>query len=141
MALTRRQMDQKLDEHFGFEAADNVEGVLATLAPDADHDIVGYPTGPTKGRDAARGFYENLFSDLSDGSVKSLRRYYGEDFMVDDSMWTGRAPGRPFGLEGRGRALSFRLLHVIEFSNTGDIKRENVWIDLASILQQLPQDR
>jgi uncharacterized protein len=141
MALTRRQMDQKLDEHFGFEAADNVEGVLATLAPDADHDIVGYPTGPTKGRDAARGFYESLFADLSGGNVKSLRRYYGEDFMVDDSMWTGNAPGRPFGLEGRGRPLSFRLLHVIEFTGGGDIKRENVWIDLASILQQLPQDR
>jgi uncharacterized protein len=141
MALTRRQMDQKLDEHFSFEAADNVEGVLATLTSDADHDIVGYPTGPTRGREAARGFYENLFTDLSDGSVKSLRRYYGEDFMVDDSMWTGKAPGRPFGLEGRGRPLSFRLLHVIEFTNAGDIKRENVWIDLASILQQLPQDK
>jgi uncharacterized protein len=141
MALTRRQMDQKLDEHFGFEAADNVEGVLATLTADADHDIVGYPTGPTKGREAARGFYESLFNDLSDGSVKSLRRYYGDNFMVDDSMWTGKAPGRPFGLEGRNRPLSFRLLHVIEFTDGGDIKRENVWIDLASLLQQLPQDQ
>ncbi|MDP3737432.1 MAG: ester cyclase [Hyphomonadaceae bacterium] len=141
MALTRRQMDQKLDEHFGYEAADNVEGVLATLTHDADHDIVGYPTGPTKGREAARGFYESLFSDLSDGSVKSQRRYYGEDFMVDDSLWTGKAPGRPFGLEGKGRPLAFRLLHIIEFTEVGDIKRENVWIDLASILQQLPQDK
>jgi hypothetical protein len=141
MALTRRQMDQKLDEHFGYEAADNVEGVLATLTVDADHDIVGYPTGPTKGREAARGFYENLFKDLSDGSVKSLRRYYGDNFMVDDSLWTGKAPGRPFGLEGRNRPLSFRLLHVIEFTDAGDIRRENVWLDLASILQQLPQDK
>ena len=141
MALTRRQMDQKLDEHFGYEAADNVEGVLATLTVDADHDIVGYPTGPTKGREAARGFYENLFADLSDGSVKSLRRYYGDNFMVDDSMWSGKAPGRPFGLEGRNRPLSFRLLHVVEFTDAGDIRRENVWLDLASILQQLPQDR
>jgi len=141
MALTRRQMDQKLDEHFGFEAADNVEGVLATLAHDVEHDIVGYPTGPTRGRDAARGFYESLFADLSDSRVESLRRYYGEDFMVDESLWSGKAPGRPFGLEGKGRPLSFRLLHIIEFTNAGDIKRENVWIDLASIVQQLPQDR
>jgi hypothetical protein len=132
-------MDQKLDEHFNYEATDNVEGVLATLTADADHDIVGYPTGPTKGREAARGFYENLFADLSDGRVKSLRRYYGENFMVDDSMWSGTAVGRPFGLEGRGRPLAFRLLHVIEFTEGGDIKRENVWLDLAAILQQLPQ--
>jgi hypothetical protein len=139
MALTRRQMDQKLDEHFNYEATDNVEGVLATLTADADHDIVGYPTGPTKGREAARAFYENLFADLSDGRVKSLRRYYGENFMVDDSMWSGTAVGRPFGLEGKGRPLAFRLLHVIEFTEDGDIKRENVWLDLAAILQQLPQ--
>jgi hypothetical protein len=132
-------MDQKLDEHFNYEATDNVEGVLATLTADADHDIVGYPTGPTKGRQAARAFYENLFADLSDGRVKSLRRYYGENFMVDDSMWSGTAVGRPFGLEGKGRPLAFRLLHVIEFTEDGDIKRENVWLDLAAILQQLPQ--
>ena len=139
MALTREQMDRKLDEHFGFELADDVDGVLATLTDDVEHDIVGSPTGPTRGPDGARGFYEALFADLSDGEVRSLRRLYGENFMVDDSVWRGKAPGRPFGLEGKGRPLEFRLLHVLEFAESGDIRRENVWIDLASILQQLPQ--
>lgn len=137
MGLSREQMDAKIDEHFGFEMADDVEGVLATLAEDVEHDIVGWPTGPVHGREATRNFYETLFADLSEGSVKPLKRLYGENFMVDDSMWSGRAPGRPFGIEGRGRALSFRLLHVVEFTEGGDIARENVWIDLASILQQL----
>ena len=139
MALTREQMDRKLDEHFGFEAADDVEGVLATLTEDVEHDVVGWPTGPVSGRDAVRPFYEATFEDLADGKVESLRRYYGDDFMVDDSIWRGTAAGRPFGLEGKGRPLEFRLLHVIEFSDGGDIKRENVWIDLASIIQQLPR--
>ena len=31
MSLTPAQMDSRIDEHFGFEAADNVEGVLSTL--------------------------------------------------------------------------------------------------------------
>ena len=140
MSLSRQEMDRKIDEHFGFEARDDVEGVLATLAPDVEHDIVGWLTGPTRGRAAARGFYEALFADLADGKVERLRRLYGEDFLVDDSVWTGRAPGRPFGLEGRDRPLSFRLLHVVEFTPQGDIARENAWIDMASILQQLPQD-
>ena len=70
----------------------------------------------------------------------ALRRLYGEDFLVDESLWRGRAPGRPFGLDGRDRPLEFRLLHVIEFAGNGDIKRENVWLDLAAILRQLPQD-
>ena len=139
MALTRSQMDRKIDEHFGFEARDDVEGVLATLSPDVEHDIVGSPSGPTHGREGARPFYEGLFADLSEGKVESMRRLYGNDFLVDESLWQGKATGKPFGLDGRGRALEFRLLHVIEFTNTGDIKRENVWLDLATIIRQLPQ--
>ena len=138
MAVTPAYMDSKLDEHFGFEARDDVEGVLSTLTEDVVHDIVGWPSGPTRGREATRAFYETLFSDLSDGKVSRLRRLYGENFMVDESLWTGKAPGRPFGIEGRGRPLEFRLLHVLEFSEAGDISREAVWVDLASIQQQLP---
>jgi hypothetical protein len=138
--LTPAEMDRKLDEHFGFEARDDVEGVLATLAPDAVHDVVGWPAGPSHGRAAARAFYESLFADLSESRVRSLRRLHGEDFLVDESLWEGRAPGRPFGLEGRDRPLEFRLLHVIEFTAAGEIGRENVWVDLAAIMRQLPQE-
>jgi hypothetical protein len=140
MALSRADMDRKIDEHFAYEARDDVEGVLATLALDAEHDIVGAPTGPTRGREGARGFYEGLFADLADGSVETQKRLYGDGFLVDESLWRGRATGRPFGLEGRDRPLEFRLLHVMEFNDSGDIRRENVWLDLAAIIQQLPQD-
>ena len=140
MPLTPQQMDRTIEEHFGFEAADDVEGVLATLAPDATHDIVGYPTGPTRGRANARGFYERMFADLAESKVSVIKRLYGEDFMVDESLWEGRAPGRPFGLEGRNRPLRFRILHVVEFTADGQIQREQVWLDMAAIIQQLPQD-
>ena len=139
MTLSRSEMDRRLDEHFGYEARDDVAGVLATLAPDVEHDIVGWPAGPSHGREATRPFYESLFADLADGSVKSLRRLYGENFMVDESLWRGTARGRPFGLAGNDRPLEFRLLHIIEFDAGGAIKRENVWLDLAAIMQQLPQ--
>jgi predicted ester cyclase len=137
MALTTEQMSRKLDEHFAYEASDDVEGVLATLAPDVQHDIVGSPTGPTHGREGARGFYEQLFTDLAESRVRTLRRLHGANFIVDESLWSGTAPGRPFGIEGRGRPLEFRLLHVMEFNDSGDIARENVWLDMAAILQQL----
>lgn len=137
MALTREQMDAKIDEHFRFEAADDVEGVLSTLAADVEHDIVGWPSGPTHGRDNARPFYERLFADLADGKVTCTRRLYGDNFIVDESIWEGAAPGRPFGLAGGGRPLRFRLLHVVEFTDTGEIQRENVWIDHAAMVEQL----
>ena len=140
MPLTPNQMDRMIDEHFAFEGRDDVDGVLATLADDVEHDIVGWPFGPSRGRDGARKFYETLFHDLSDSSVRCVKRLYGPDFMVDESIWAGRAPGKPFGLEGHNRPVAFRLLHVIEFADSGDIRRENVWIDLAAIMRQLPQD-
>lgn len=139
MAMTRADMDRKMDEHFEFEARDDVEGVLRTLAAEVEHDIVGSPTGATRGREAARGFYEQMFVDLSDSKVECLRRLYGDDFMVDESMWRGRAVGTPFGIKGDGRTLEFRLLHVVEFTSNGDIRRENVWLDLAAIQRQLTQ--
>ena len=140
MALTREQMDQKLHEHFDFEARDDIEGVLATLAEDVTHDVVGWPTGPTQGRESVRPVYETLFADLADSTVKSVRRLYGENFLVDESVWEGRAVGRPYGFEGRGRPLRFRLLHVLEFTETGQIQREQVWADLTAMIHQLPKD-
>jgi len=134
------QMDRKIDEHFGFEASDDVEGVLATLAPDATHDIVGWPSGPTYGRENARAFYEQMFTDLAEGKVTTVKRLYGENFLVDESIREGKAIGRPLGLEERSRPLRFRILHVLEFADDGRIQRENVWFDMAAITQQLPQD-
>lgn len=138
--MTREEMDQKIDEHFGFEASNNIDGVLATLAPDAEHDIVGWPTGPTRGREAARAFYQTMFADLADSKVQCVKRLYGDGFLIDESLWSGKAQGRPFGLDGNNRPLEFRLLHIIEFTDSGDIQRENVWIDFAAIMRQLPQD-
>ena len=137
MPLTASMMDHKVDEHFGFEARDDVEGVLSTLADDVEHDVVGWPLGASHGRDDARAFYEATFADLSDGKVRTVRRLYGETFMVDESIWSGTAAGRPFGLEGNGRPLEFRLLHILEFGEDGAIRRENVWLDMAAIQQQL----
>lgn len=140
MALTPEQMDRKIDEHYACERNDDVEGVLATLAPDAIHDVVGWPHGPSRDAAAMRHFYETLFADLSDSTVTPVRRLYGDGFMVDESVWHGKAAGHPFGLEGRNRPLDFRLLHVIEFAPSGQIRKEQVWLDFAAILRQLPQN-
>src|SRR4029434_3773829 len=85
MPLTPAQMDKSIDEHFGYERADDIDGVLATLAPDAVHDIGGRPHGPTHGREKARAFYTQMFADLAESSVTPVRRLYGNNFMVDES--------------------------------------------------------
>ena len=34
MAMSRSEMDRRMDQHFAYEAADDIGGVLATLAAD-----------------------------------------------------------------------------------------------------------
>ncbi|HEX3941273.1 MAG TPA: ester cyclase [Acidobacteriaceae bacterium] len=137
MSLTRMEMDRAVDEHFKYEAEDDIEGVLSTLAADVTHDIVGWPAGPTQGRENARPFYEALFADLTESTAATVKRLYGENFVVDESFVEFKAVGRPFGVEGKGRTVRTRLLHVIEFASDGMIKRENAWIDMAALMQQL----
>lgn len=133
----QQRFDRMIDNHFRYEATDDVEGVLSTMVEDVEHEVVGSPLGTLHGRQAARGFYDALFADLSGDKVTTVRRYYGDDFVVDESLWEGTAPGTPFGIPGRGRRLSFRLLHIFDMAPDGRIRRENVWLDFASILQQL----
>ncbi len=136
-AISKEHFDRMIDRHFRFEAENDVDGVLSTMTDDVEHDVVGSPMGLLQGQEAARGFYDALFADLSGEKVTMLRRYYGPDFVVDESLWEGTAPGAPFGIPGNGRRIAFRLLHVFDMAPDGKIKRENVWLDMASILQQL----
>jgi predicted ester cyclase len=56
--------------------------------------------------------------------------------MVLDQMMTGTVTGSMLGLPGNGRQVTFRILHVFEFTE-GLISRENVWLDGAAIQHQL----
>lgn len=135
--LDTEQVDRLIDEHFRYECEDDVEGVLSTLAEDATHDVVGSPLGELHGREQARSFYEQMYADLDGHGVTRLHRYYGEGFVVDESLWEGVAVGTPLGIPGNGKQLSFRILHVFELTPAGEIARENVWMDYPAIVRQL----
>src|SRR3712207_4313162 len=131
MGMTREQMDALVNEHFGYEASDDVEGVLGTLADEAEHEVIPSPVGALTDRDQMRSYYEMLFGSLKGESVTPLRRLYGDDFLIDETLWHGRIEdGRPFLRDGKSGDVSFRLLHVFEIRD-GKISREQVWCDLA----------
>ena len=137
MSLTPAEMAVLMDRHFAYEMNDDVDGVLATLAPEAVHDIVGAPEGPTVGHLRTRPTYEQVFANLAGDRVETLHRYYGNNCLTDESLWIGRAVGNPLGIHGRNRPLRFRILHVMEFDDAGLITRENVWLDQNAIISQL----
>ena len=137
MAMSPQQIDRIIEEHFRYEATDDVEGVLGSLANEVRHEVVPSPMGAQTDKRGIREFYKMLFADLKGEGVTPLRRLYGEDFVVDEAMWHGRvANGRPFLMEGRSGKVSFRLLHIFELRN-GKIANEQVWCDLAALQRQL----
>ena len=137
MSMTREQMDALVDEHFRFEAMDDIDGVMSTLQDGAMHEVIPSPVGALSDPERQRAYYELLFGSIKGESVEQLHRYYGDNFLVDETLWHGTIEdGRPFLCDGRSGHVSVRLLHVFEFRD-GKIAREQVWCDLAAIQRQL----
>jgi predicted ester cyclase len=135
--MTPQQMDEIINQHFRYEATDDVAGVVGSLSEKIEHEVVPSPVGMQTDRAKIASFYSMLFADLRGERVTPLRRLYGKDFVVDESLWHGRIEnGRIFLCEGRSGKVSFRLLHVFELEGE-KIKREQVWCDLAAIQKQL----
>jgi steroid delta-isomerase-like uncharacterized protein len=135
-SLPRAAIDEILEHHFRREREGDVEGTLETFTEDVVHDVVGDPTGELHGLDAVGGRYGHLFSNVKGEHVDVKHRLYGDNFVVDDKIWTARVDGEFLGIPGRGRSISVRVLHVFEFRN-GRICRENVWLDAGAAIAQL----
>ncbi len=130
------EMDVLIDQHLTAEMAGDPDGCVAMYTDDVVHDVVGFPLGPQTGPDAARGFYEQLTSDIRTEEMVPKRKYYGADFCVIEHEWRGTVPGSFLGVPGNGKHISFRLLHIWEFKE-GRMSRENVWLDGGSVIAQL----
>jgi ketosteroid isomerase-like protein len=137
MGLSPAEMDRIIDEHFGYEARDDVDGVMASLAPEVEHEVVPSPVGELRDPAQIRAYYQRLFGSVKGESVTPIRRLYGDDFIVDETLWRGHIEdGSIFLCDGKSGPVSFRLLHVFELED-GRITREAAWCDLAAIQRQL----
>lgn len=128
-------LDVLVDDHFAAEIDGDLPRLLATFSDDVEHDVVGN-AAISSGKAAVEAFYRGLLADLRLDEIRSVHRYHGDGFVVDESIVTARAVGSPFGIPGGGRTVRFRLLHVFEIRG-GEIARENAWIDTAAVLAQL----
>jgi ketosteroid isomerase-like protein len=139
VSLSREQIDHILEDHFLREAGGDVQGTLATLTDDVVHDVVGDPAGELHGPAAVGQRYGYLFSNVKGERADVKHRLYGDNFVVDDRIWTAQVVGEFMGITGHGRRISIRVLHVFEFRD-GLISRENVWLDAGAAISQLTSD-
>jgi len=135
-SLSREAIDRIIEDHFRREADGDVEGTLKTFTDDVVHDVVGDPAGELHGPGAVGQRYGHLFSNVKGEHADVKHRLYGQNFAVDDKIWTAQVTGELMGIPGHGRRISIRVLHVFEFRD-GLISRENVWIDAGAAIAQL----
>jgi len=134
--MERSEMDRLIEEHLAAEKAGDPAGCVAMYTDDVVHDVVGMPSGPLSGVEAAQGFYEFLTQNIKTERMDVNRAWYGDDFCVIEHQWHGPVTGEFLGVPGHGREISFRMLHVWEFKDDR-ISRENVWLDGGAIMAQL----
>ncbi len=134
--MTRQQMDALVDEHYRSEELADIDAIVEGFVPDAAHDVAGRPGGEVHGSDEIADYYRVLLEALRIDRFEPVRRWHGADHVVDESILHGTAIGRVFGLDGRGRPVHVRLLHVFDFDD-GLIRRESAWLDVASLQRQL----
>lgn len=135
-ALSRQQMDALVDGHLRAEEAGDLQAITEGFTQDAEHTVAGRPGGPLHGQDEIAAYYGALLAALPITRFEPVRRRYGDDHVVDESIVHATAVGEVFGFEGRGRPVRFGLLPVFDFAD-GLICRESAWLDLASIQRQL----
>ena len=95
--MTLEEMDRVVEQHFAMEARADIDGILATFTDDIEHDVVGAPGGPLRGKAAARRFYEALTRELPATDAIPRHRYHGDNVLVDEVLWEARADGRTAG--------------------------------------------
>ena len=134
--MTPAEMDELIERHIAAERAGDTAGAVAMYTDDVEHDVVGSPTGPVRGKEAAQDFYEFLTTNIQTETMDPVHTYYGDESCVMEHTWTGTVPGEFLGIPGHGKRITFRLLHVWEFRD-GRISRENIWLDGGSIAAQL----
>lgn len=133
------EMQSLIERHLKAEGVGDVDGAVAVYTDDVEHDVVGWPGGPSRGKHAAHDFYTHLTASFRTEEERPTRRYVTDDALVLEQDMTGTVIGTFLGMPGNGRRITFRILHVFEFRD-GLICRENVWLDVASIQRQLTSD-
>jgi hypothetical protein len=134
--MTRDEMDALVDGHYRAEEAGDIDAIVEGFVAGAEHDVAGRPGGELRGGEQIADYYRGLLAALRIERFEPVRRRHGSSHVVDESVLCGVAVGRVFGVEGRGREVRVRLLHVFDFADRL-ISRESAWLDVAGLQQQL----
>jgi hypothetical protein len=105
--MDHAKMQDLVSRHLRAEGMGDVGGAVAVYTDDIEHDVVGFPGSPHRGKDGAREFYKDLTANFRTEGEEVLHRYLTDDSMILEQIMTGTVIGSMLGLPGHGRRISF----------------------------------
>jgi len=124
-----------IDRHEEAEAAQDVEGVVATFGPDAV--LEPKPTGREFiGPAEIRVFYQDLFGAFPDLAPRLVHRYRDGAVVIDELVFSGTHAGPFMGIPATDRPVEVAASVVYEVRD-GQLIREAAYWDVATMLVQM----
>ncbi len=111
----------------------DIDGLIATLAPDCAYEVV--PTGQRwDGHDGARRFYEELFAAFPDNAFALTDIVVGPQGVFEVATLTGTNLGSWAGAEPSGLPISLQVLILFPWQPaTQRFAGERIWFDRAAV--------
>ena len=111
----------------------DIDGLIATLAPDCLYEIV--PTGQRwEGHDGARAFYTELFGAFPDNRFALTEIVVGPQGVFEAAQLTGTNLGPWAGVEPSGLPVALEVLILFPWDPDARLFRgERIWFDRGTV--------
>jgi hypothetical protein len=111
----------------------DIDGLIATLAPDCVYEIV--PTGQRwEGHKGARAFYSELFAAFPDNAFALSEIVVGPQGVFEAATLTGTNLGPWAGAEATGLPIALQVLILFPWSPAAErFSGERIWFDRGAL--------
>jgi steroid delta-isomerase-like uncharacterized protein len=133
---TRSQLAARLrlvDDHFRYENAHDLDGILAAFGAAPDLTLNGEAHG---GRDTVRAFYEGLLRAFPDLQIEVKKRYVAEDTVVAEVVLKGTQRESFLGHPPTGRYVEIPTCAIFRFDVADKFAGATIYFDGAVLLAQ-----
>lgn len=113
----------------------DIDGLVATLAPDCVYEIV--PTGQRwEGHEGARAFYSELFAAFPDNRFALREIVVGPQGVFEAARLTGTNLGPWAGAPASGLPVDLEILILFPWDpTTGRFLGERIWFDRGALTE------
>jgi predicted ester cyclase len=135
-AATHRRIRRLWQRHSIAEDRRDIDGLMATLAPDCLYEIVGAGL-LWEGHDGARAFYAELFAAFPDNAFTLTDIVIGPQGVFESVVLEATHDGAFAGLEPTGNRVRLELAILFPWDPATELfQGEQIFIDRAALAAQ-----